>query len=39
MQEDEIDFIIVKDKNNFLGLITKREIADIEPLLFDSLER
>ena len=39
MQEDEIDFVIVKDKNNFLGLITKREIADIEPLLFDSLER
>ncbi len=37
MQEDEIDFIVVKDKHNFLGLITKREIADIEPLLFDNL--
>lgn len=37
MRKNNIDFIIVKNKNNFLGLITKKEIADIEPLLFENL--
>lgn len=37
MRENNIDFILVKDKQNFLGLITKKEIADIEPLVFENL--
>lgn len=37
MRKENIDFILVKDKKNFLGIITKKEIADIEPELFDNL--
>jgi len=33
MKQRNINFIVVKDKKNFLGLITKKEIADLEPLL------
>jgi predicted transcriptional regulator len=34
----EADFVVVKDKNS-MGLITKKEIAEISQLLFDSLTR
>ena len=37
MNENNVDFVLVKDKKNFLGLITKREIADIEPILFENI--
>lgn len=37
MKENNVDFILVKDKKNFLGLITKREIADVEPILFEDV--
>lgn len=37
MKENSIDFILVKEGKNFNGLITKREIADIEPILFEDL--
>lgn len=37
MKKNNIDFVIVKNRNNFVGLITKKEIADIEPLLFESV--
>jgi predicted transcriptional regulator len=37
MKENGIDFILVKEKRNFLGLITKKEIAEIEPILFEEL--
>ena len=39
MKRENIDFILVKDKNNFLGIITKKEIADIEPELFDNVRK
>ncbi len=39
MKKNNIDFIVVKSKKNFLGLITKKEIADIEPLLFENLKK
>jgi len=38
MKKNNVDFIIVKKKKNFLGLITKKEVADVEPLLFENLE-
>jgi len=34
MKEKAADFILVRDKN-FLGLITKKEIVEINQLLFD----
>ena len=37
MRKKNIDFVIVKNKKNFLGLITKKEITDIEPFLFDTI--
>ena len=37
MNKNNVDFILVKDKKQFLGLITKREIAEIEPVLFENL--
>jgi len=37
MTKARIDFILVRDKNEF-GLITKDEIAEINQLLFDKLE-
>ena len=37
MREDDIDFFVVRDKN-LIGLITKREIAEINQLLFDDWE-
>lgn len=39
MKKDKVDFVLVKDNKNFLGLITKKEIADIEPLLFDEIAK
>lgn len=39
MKRNNIDFVLVKNKNNFLGLITKQEIADIEPILFDEIAK
>lgn len=38
MKDDDIDFIVVKDKGRFLGLVTKKEIIDIEPELFENTE-
>ena len=37
MKEGDIDFILVKKDKNFLGLITKKEIADVEPTLFENI--
>ena len=37
MRKNKVDFILVKNKEKFLGLITKKEIADIEPVLFEDL--
>lgn len=37
MKKNNIDFVVVKNKNNFLGLITKKEIVDIEPVLFENV--
>jgi predicted transcriptional regulator len=39
MRENDVDFVIVKNKDNFVGLITKKEIADIEPILFEDFQR
>lgn len=39
MKKNNIDFVVVKEKNNFIGLITKKEIADIEPILFEDLTK
>ena len=36
MKRDNVDFLIVKDQGKFLGLITKKEIVDIEPSLFNN---
>ncbi len=38
MTNEKIDFVIVKDKN-FIGLITKKEVAEMNQLLFDKLEK
>ncbi len=38
MKEREVDFVVVKNKKEFLGLITKKEIADVEPILFENLK-
>jgi len=35
MKQENINFVLVKDNMNFLGIITKKELADIEPLLFE----
>lgn len=37
MKKDKIDFVLVKKGKNFLGLITKKEIADVEPILFENI--
>ncbi len=37
MREEDIDFFVVK-AGNLIGLITKREIAEINQLLFDDWE-
>jgi len=39
MKKNDVDFIVVKDSKKFIGLITKREITEIEPLLFENLNR
>lgn len=39
MKENNVDFVLVKNEKNFVGLITKREIADIEPILFENIKR
>jgi predicted transcriptional regulator len=33
MKENKANFAVVKRGKNFLGLITKKEIADVEPVL------
>lgn len=39
MRNSRTDFILVKQKEKFLGIVTKKEIANIEPDLFESLIR
>ena len=39
MRKNNVDFVVVKDNKNFLGLITKKEIVDFEPILFENLTR
>ena len=39
MKRNDIDFIVVKDRGSFLGLVTKKEIVNVEPELFDNLEK
>ncbi len=39
MKKNNVDFIVVKDEKNFQGLITKKEIAESEPFLFENIER
>jgi predicted transcriptional regulator len=38
MNGSEIDVILVKDKDNIVGLVTKRDVLDIQPELFDNIE-
>lgn len=38
MKKKKIDFIVVKDSKNIIGLITKQDLLEIEPELFDRLE-
>ncbi|MFH1307568.1 MAG: CBS domain-containing protein [archaeon] len=38
MNSNNTEFIVVKDSKKILGLITKKDIIDIEPLLFDSIK-
>jgi len=39
MKEDDVDFVVVRDRKNVLGLISRREIADVEPILFEHFEQ
>ncbi len=39
MKERGVEFIVVKKGKNIMGVITKKEILDIEPLLFENLQR
>lgn len=38
IREGDVNYIIVKERNNFLGLITKKEITDIEPVLLEKVK-
>ncbi|MFH1500366.1 MAG: CBS domain-containing protein [archaeon] len=38
MNKSNAEFILVRDKQNILGLITKKDIMEIEPLLFEGVE-
>lgn len=38
MNGSEIDVILVKDEGNIVGLITKKNVLDIQPELFDNIE-
>lgn len=37
MKKKSVDFVVVKGEHN-IGLITKREIAEVNQVLFDSIE-
>jgi predicted transcriptional regulator len=37
MNDSNVDFAVVKRKDRYIGLITKKEIADVEPLLFEEI--
>ena len=32
-----VEFILVKENNSIIGLVTKQEVAEIEPLILDAL--
>lgn len=34
LMSKNVDFLVVRDRQNILGLVTKKEITEIEPLLF-----
>ena len=38
MKENQANFAVVKRGKNFLGLITKKEIAEVAPLLFEEIK-
>ncbi|GEM_PF-5053503 len=38
MEENKADFAVVKRDQNFLGLITKKEIAEVAPLLVEDFK-
>ena len=38
INREGIDFAIVKDNLNIVGIVTKKELAKIEPILFDKIE-
>ncbi len=37
MNDWNVDFAVVKRNDRYIGLITKKEIADVEPLLFEEM--
>ncbi len=37
MNDSNADFVVVKRRDRYVGLITKKEIADVEPLLFEEI--
>ena len=38
LKKDDIDIVLVKDNLAIAGVVTKREISKIEPVLFDLIE-
>jgi predicted transcriptional regulator len=39
MKEESIEFVVVKNKDGFLGIVTKREMTLMESDLFDIIEK
>lgn len=37
MNDSEVDFAVVKRGEKYVGLITKKELTDVEPLLFEEI--
>jgi predicted transcriptional regulator len=37
MREEDIEFVVVKEKDRFLGIVTKKEMASLESRLFDMI--
>jgi predicted transcriptional regulator len=39
MNREKIDFVIVKNRGNIVGIVTKKEITKIEPVLFEIIQK
>ncbi len=37
MREEDVEFVVVKEKNRFLGIVTKKEMTSLESKLFDMI--